>query len=250
MRQALVILFVLALGLCSDAGPTNSPAAPVPVPRLKVNDVVVFVGDSITEKGANPDGWIGLMMESILTYRGGDSIVLHGRGMGGWTLQQLRDAFDERIAWLDATVIVIEIGMNDLLSGEYEDTPAKRTRFELGYNDLIWRSRRAGAKPVLLTHTLWGEQKPGTNEYDERLDAYSALIRKIGIKKQCPVIEIRKPFLEYCAANNPDDLKEGILTVDRKHFTPRGHRLMADLMIEAFGIGPQEVKPHATPSGD
>lgn len=249
MRQCLATVL---LGCAATAGvaAANETTQTVPPPRLKAGDIVVFCGDSITEKGNLAGGWIELMESAILKHRRGEEIRLLGRGVGGMKLRGLRDQFDRDIGWPRPTVVVIEIGMNDILDPAYEDTEAKRMLFELGYNDLIWRARRHGAVPVLLTHTLYGEQAPGTNAFDERLDRYSALIREIGRKKQCAVIEMRQPFLDYIAANNPDNLRQGILTYDGAHLNDRGNRLMADLLIAAFGLEPpaRGAEPAAPPS--
>jgi len=240
MRGVWVWLWLVVVAAHGDVVSTNI-AVPVmdlvAVPTLTNGDVVMFLGDSITAHGDRPAGWIELMqgaMASSLQHR---EIELVGRGAGGMKLRGLRDVFDRYVRGPVPTLVVIEIGMNDLLEADYEDTVSQRTLFELGFNDLIWRSRRKGIQPVLVTHTLYGEKQPGTNRLDKRLDAYSALIRAIGRKKRCPVIELRKPFLEYVAAHNPENRALGVLTTDGAHFNLRGHRFMADLMLKAFGAG-------------
>jgi lysophospholipase L1-like esterase len=239
------VWFWLVVAAAHGEGVSTNGVAPAPVPALKRGDVVIFVGDSITAHGKRPGGWIELMQVAMLTDWQYSDVQLVGRGVGGMKLRALRDQFDRDIKWPNPTVVVIEIGMNDLLQPDYEDSPAKRALFELGYSDLIWRTRQNGAAPVLVTHTLYGEKRPGTNTFDKRLDDYSALIRAIGRKKRCAVIELRQPFLAYVAAHNPEDLASGVLTTDGAHFNARGHRFMADLMLKAFGVAPVAGAPAA-----
>ena len=245
MRLVWVWLGLMVAAVQGE-GVTTNGVSPVGVPALKRGDVVIFVGDSITAHGKRPGGWIERMQVALLTDWEYSDVQLVGRGVGGMKLRGLRDQFDRDVKWWPRpTVVVIEIGMNDLLQPDYEDSPATRAVFELGFRDLIWRTRRIGATPVLVTHTLYGEKQPGTNPFDKRLDDYSALIRAIGKKQRCAVIELRKPFLEYVAAHNPEDLASGVLTTDGAHFNERGHRFMADLMLKAFGVAPVADAPTA-----
>jgi lysophospholipase L1-like esterase len=78
--------------------------------------------------------------------------------------------------------------------------------------------------------------KKGTdssNELDGDLNRYSALIRTLAEKNKLPLIDLRKVFLNYSKANNPDNKESGILTTDRVHLNGKGSELVAAEMWKA-----------------
>jgi isoamyl acetate esterase len=52
----------------------------------------------------------------------------------------------------------------------------------------------------------------------------------------CTLIDLRKTFLEYEEANNPDNKESGILTTDRVHLNDKGNQLLADEMMKALSL--------------
>lgn len=235
MRRILILVLLVALKSPADE-PATTADEPFTVPPLKDGDVILFLGDSLAQHGNWTGGYIDIMSQAIWKRFPTKDIKLIGAGVGNNTIQDVRDRFDRDVIWKQPTIVMLDIGMNDILSRSFVNSPVQRARFELGYKDLIWRIRRIGARPVLATHTLFGEKKPGTNPHDALLEEYSALIRKIGREKRCQVIELRKPLCDYVARHNPDNLRQGVLTTDGAHPNERGNRLLADIMLRALGV--------------
>ncbi|MNQ98823.1 GDSL-like Lipase/Acylhydrolase [compost metagenome] len=88
-----------------------------------------------------------------------------------------------------------------------------------------------GSKVVLVTPSVVGEKKDGTNELDADLNKYAAGIRALAAKNNLPVCDLRKIFADYEAQNNPEDKEKGILTVDRVHLNETGNKLVADQLL-------------------
>ena len=74
---------------------------------------VIFFGDSITNAGVKPGGYITLMQEKI-KQDGGPSYELIGAGIGGNKVYDLYLRFQEDVLDKKPDVVVIYIGVNDV----------------------------------------------------------------------------------------------------------------------------------------
>ncbi|MBL7833442.1 MAG: G-D-S-L family lipolytic protein, partial [Cyclobacteriaceae bacterium] len=63
---------------------------------------------------------------------------------------------------------------------------------------------------------------------------YSSLIRSIARNNNLPLVDLRKAFLEYNKANNPENKESGVLTTDRVHLNDKGNELVATEMWKAI----------------
>lgn len=224
----------------------SSLAAPAVVP-LKANDVIVFAGDSLTEHGQWPGGFVRLIEQAITTARPDLNIQIFGAGKGWDKIRGLRERFGHDVLDLKPTVVVIEIGINDLCEPGAESETAQKI-WRLGLEDLIWRIQGVGARPVLTTLTVAGERQHGSNQYDALLDRYSDIIRDVGTRKDCQVVELQKVFVGYLATNNPEQKYDSILTVDGAHMNDRGNQLFAETVLKAFGIPVKSSVPSPPPA--
>lgn len=211
---------------------------------LKDGDVIVFAGDSLTEHGSRPGGYVRLFEEALLTRMPGLDVSVLAAGKGWDTIVTLRDRFQDDVLRSNPSIVVIEIGINDLCESGAE-RPVAQKLWRVRLEGLISSTRQAGARPVLTTLSVVGEKKHGTNQYDALLDCYSEIIRDVGRVKACQVIEIQKAFIDYLAANNPEQRHDGILTTDGAHFSDRGNALFAETVLAAFGVPPDS--PAAVP---
>lgn len=214
----------------------------VEVPPLKDGDVIVFAGDSLTEHGSRPGGYVRLVEEALVDRLPRLEVSVLGAGKGWDTIVTLRERFDEDVLRSRPSIVVIEIGINDLSEAGAE-RPVAQKLWRVRLESLISSTRRAGARPVLTTLSVVGEKLHGTNQYDAMLDAYSEIIRDVGREMECQVIEIQKAFIAYLAANNPTQRHEGVLTTDGAHFSDLGNRLFADTVLEALGVPAETPAP-------
>jgi lysophospholipase L1-like esterase len=79
-----------------------------------------------------------------------------------------------------------------------------------------------------------GEKHDGTNPHDKRLEVFAETARKVALKKQVPLNDLRKAFVAYWKKNNPENRTRGILTYDGNHFIDAGHRLVAEKILTKF----------------
>jgi len=195
---------------------------------------VVFFGDSITEAGAKPGGYI-IKLGEALTKKGiANQFELIGAGIGGNKVYDLYLRMDSDVMMKNPDVVVIWIGVNDVWHKQMFGTGTDPDKFEKFYNAIIKKLQAKNIKVILCTPAAIGEKTDYTNVLDGDLNKYSQIIRNIAANNHCDLIDLRKIFLEYDLKNNPDNKESGILTRDRVHLNDEGNQLVAEKMMEAL----------------
>lgn len=189
---------------------------------------IVFFGDSITEQGAAPGGYVALIRETMK--RRGSATEIIGAGIGGNKVEQLQARIDADVIAKKPTMVVVYIGINDVWHWTIGIPGAKgstREQFESGLRAVIAKIQSAGATVVLCTPSVIGEKKAGANPEDAMLEEYSAISRRVARETGSILCDLRKAFVEHIAKNNPNDVDQGVLTTDRVHLNPAGNAFVA-----------------------
>jgi isoamyl acetate esterase len=210
------------------AGPA---AADDPV-GLKTGDRIVFLGDSITQGGVGPKGYVTMIKTALAEKHKDLGVEVIGAGISGNKVPDLQKRLDKDVIAKKPTVVVVYIGINDVWHGENDPSRGtSKERFEEGLRDVIGRVKAAGARVVLCTPTVIGEKKAGGNKLDAQLEEYAGISRKVATETGSKLCDLRKAFVDHLAANNPDDKDRGVLTTDRVHLNEAGNKLVADTML-------------------
>ncbi len=218
------LLFVPAISLAEE-----------PVVKLKAGDRIVFLGDSITQGGAGPNGYVTMIRQALDKKHADLKIEVIGAGISGNKVPDLQRRVDKDVIAKKPTIVFIYIGINDVWHGEKD--PARGTlpdAFVTGLKEVIGKCRDAGATVVLCTPSVIGEKLDGANSLDAKLDQYSDLSRKLAKELKLPLCDLRKAFLEHIKANNKDNAEKGILTSDRVHLNLAGNQFVADTMLKTL----------------
>ncbi len=202
---------------------------------LEKGERIVFLGDSITEAGVRPKGYVTLIRQALAEKHKDLGITVIGAGISGNKVPDLQKRLDRDVLKKKPTVVVIYIGINDVWHGL--DDPAKGTskeKFEAGLKDVIGKVQAAGARVVLCTPTVIGEKPDGTNRADPRLDEYAAIGRKVARETKSTLCDLRKAFLDHLKAHNKAGAARGVLTGDTVHLNDNGNKLVAQTILEAL----------------
>src|SRR4030095_9268649 len=98
---------------------------------------VVFFGDSITQQGAQPNGYIR-QMDTMLIQRGlADQYELEGAGIGGNKVYDLYLRIDSDVVMKKPDVVFIYIGVNDVWHKATSGTGTDPDKFERFYTRII-----------------------------------------------------------------------------------------------------------------
>ena len=197
------------------------------------NEVIAFFGDSITQAGARPGGYCKLIGEAIANEKPELGVEIVYAGISGNKVPDLERRLDRDLLSKQPTIVFIYIGINDVWhSTRGKGTP--KTLFDTGLRRLIKGISESGASVVLCTPSVIGERKEGENPLDEMLEEYSDMSRKVASDTGVTLCDLRKSFLDYLKANNPENKRSGILTSDGVHLNIDGNRFVAALASEAI----------------
>jgi len=199
--------------------------------RQKVKRVLFF-GDSITEAGAKPGGFITKIGDALSKKGLANQYELIGAGVGGNKVYDLYLRMDDDVLAKNPDIVVIWIGVNDVWHKQSYGTGTDADKFEKFYTAIIKKLQAKNIKLILCTPAAIGEKTDYTNQQDGDLNKYSQIIRNLASKNNCDLLDCRKIFLEYNLKNNPDNKESGILTQDRVHLNEQGNQLVADKMLE------------------
>lgn len=195
---------------------------------------IIFFGDSITESGIKPGGYIK-RMDSLITLQGkSDLYELVGSGISGNKVYDLSLRLEEDVLSKKPDIVVIYIGVNDVWHKRILGTGTDADKFENFYNSILRRLAVNNIKAVLCTPAVIGEKTDFSNEQDGDLNKYSNIIRSIADKNNLPLVDLRRVFLDYDLKNNPANKESGILTTDRVHLNAKGNQLVAEEMLKVI----------------
>jgi lysophospholipase L1-like esterase len=203
---------------------------------LKKGDRIVFLGDSITQGGTGPKGYVTLIKTQLTEKHKDLGIEIIGAGISGNKVPDLQRRVEKDVIGRKPTIVFIYIGINDVWHGQND--PAKGTpkdKFESGLKEVIGKISAADGKVILCTPTVIGEKKDGGNKLDAQLDEYADISRRIAKELKLPLCDLRKAFTDYLKTNNPDNKDKGILTTDTVHLNPEGNKMVADTMLKTLG---------------
>jgi len=195
---------------------------------------VVFFGDSITEAGAKPGGYIVKINEELAKKGVSGQYELIGAGIGGNKVYDLYLRMDEDVLAKNPDIVVIWIGVNDVWHKQSYGTGTDADKFEKFYTAIIKKLQEKNIKIILCTPAVIGEKTDFSNQLDGDLNKYSQIIRNLAARNNCDLVDCRKIFLEYNLKNNPENKEFGILTADRVHLNEQGNQLVADKMLEVL----------------
>ncbi|AEI43283.1 SGNH/GDSL hydrolase family protein [Paenibacillus mucilaginosus] len=198
-------------------------------------DRIVFIGDSITDKGRKKDplklgtGYVRLLRDYLIAAYPHLSLRIINEGVSGnrvtdlekrWTL----DVLDHRPQWVS-----ISIGINDvwrqLDSPDMEQVYPQR--YEEVYARLLEQVREIpGCRPILMEPTVIKEYPESTG--NKLLQPYVEAVHRLADRYDAILVPTHKAFLDYLRCDTGHDL-----TTDGVHMNPLGDMLMASTWLKA-----------------
>lgn len=194
---------------------------------------ILFFGDSITQIGARPGGYISRLGDTLAKQGLSSQYELIGAGIGGNKVYDLYLRMDSDVLAKNPDVVVIWIGVNDVWHKVSSGTGTDADKFEKFYAAVIKKLQAKNIKVFLVTPACIGERTDFTNPQDGDLNYYAGIIRRLAKANNCGLIDLRKTFLDYNRQHNPENKESGILTIDRVHLNDAGNALVANEMLKA-----------------
>jgi isoamyl acetate esterase len=211
---------------------TNSAGAAEP---LKKGERIVLLGDSITQGGSSPKGYVTLIKKAMDEKHKELEIEVINAGISGNKVPDLQKRLQKDVLNQRPTLVVIYIGINDVWHGERNPkNGTSKEKFEAGLKDIISKINDSGSRVVLCTPSVIGEKTGGANNLDSKLDEYAEISRAIAKEMKLPLCDLRKAFVEYLKTHNTENKESGVLTGDRVHLNDAGNKLVAETILKTI----------------
>jgi lysophospholipase L1-like esterase len=191
---------------------------------------VIFFGDSITQAGVQPGGYITRIDSMCKKEGAANNYEFIGAGIGGNKIYDLYLRMEEDVLAKNPDAVVIYVGVNDVWHKTSSGTGTDADKFEKFYGAVINKLKAKNIKVIVCTPAAIGERTDFSNQQDGDLNNYSNIIRGIASKNNLSLVDLRKSFLNYNLKNNKENKESGILTTDRVHLNAAGNQLVADEM--------------------
>ena len=137
---------------------------------------VIFFGDSITQAGVNPGGYIVRIGELAAKDNLAAQYDFIGAGIGGNKVYDLYLRMEDDVLSKKPDVVVIYVGVNDVWHKKSYGTGTDADKFERFYNALIKKFQAQNIKIIICTPAVIGERTDFSNELDGDLNNYSNII--------------------------------------------------------------------------
>jgi lysophospholipase L1-like esterase len=213
---------------------------------LRMNDVILFQGDSITDAGrakdnANPNdfaalgnGYAAMLTYALLGAHAGHKLQCYNRGISGHKVPDLDGRWQTDTIDLKPGLLSILIGVNDMWhmrAGKYDGTVAS---YDSGLNALLARTREALPDTTLVICEPFilpcgAIDDTWHPEFDER----RAVAKAAAKKAKAVWVPFQTMFDEAISEDTPANYWAG----DGVHPTMAGHALMARTWLDATGLG-------------
>jgi lysophospholipase L1-like esterase len=191
---------------------------------------IIFFGDSITEAGVKPGGYITGVNELAAKENLSDKYDFVGAGIGGNKVYDLYLRLESDVLSKNPYAVIIFIGVNDVWHKRSHGTGTDADKFEKFYTAIIQKLKERNIKVALCTPAVIGEKTDNSNELDGDLNQYSNIIRGLARVNGLPLIDLRQIFLDHNKKVNTGNKESGILTSDRVHLNEKGNQVVAEAM--------------------
>jgi lysophospholipase L1-like esterase len=221
MIQALAVSLLLAL-----------PGGDIPV---KDGEKIAFLGDSITQGGMGPTGYVSLVIHGLKS--SGVNATAIGAGISGHKSNDMlarlqRDVLDKKPDWM-----TLSCGVNDVWHGP-RGVPLED--YQKNIAQIVDRAQAAGIKVVLLTSTMIGEKPDEAN--NRKLEDYNGFLRALAKERKCLLADLNADMRRELAQMEKAGGRRGtLLTSDGVHMNPRGNMMMAAGVLKGFGLDESQV---------
>lgn len=195
---------------------------------------VIFFGDSITEIGVQPGGYIDRMRKMLKEKNPASGFQLTGAGISGNKVYDLYLRVEDDVLNQKPDWVFIYVGVNDVWHKKSFGTGTDADKFEKFYVALIKKLQAGGIRVALCTPAVIGEKADGQNEMDADLNKFSQIIRALAAKYDLPLVDLRRVFFEHLAKSNSANKDKGVLTTDGVHLNEAGNQLVAEEMLKAM----------------
>lgn len=201
---------------------------------IKSGEKVAFMGDSITQAGAHPGGYVRLVISGLEAV--GIEATAIPAGISGHKSDQMlgrlrRDALDKSPNWM-----TLSCGVNDVWHGP---NGISLEQYKVNITKIVDECQAAGVQVMILTSTMIGEDEPNVN--NQTLAAYNDFLRELAKEKKCLLADLNADMQSGLEAAGGGTKDSRHFTSDGVHMNPDGNKMMATGVLKAFGFSGEQL---------
>ncbi|WP_158968966.1 SGNH/GDSL hydrolase family protein [Paraglaciecola sp. L3A3] len=233
-------------GLASSAG-AKANIHNKPVPKFVKDDVVVFIGDSITHGGSYHKD---IFLFNATRYPD-KPFKYYNAGISGDTAKGTIKRFEQDIAIHKPTKSTIMLGMNDVGSWLYQKVPSTtkeqqeqkkqqavvREDYMANMRTIADALAQMNSDIVFITPSIYDQTAvlKTFNNFgrNDELAVYGKELTELAVQYQASVVDFQTPMLTINKKWQDIDPSRTIVGVDRVHPKDKGHFLMAYSFLKA-----------------
>ncbi|MBE9094171.1 SGNH/GDSL hydrolase family protein [Tychonema sp. LEGE 07203] len=252
---AAVIIFNIPHSLIPVFTEPVSQATPPPEIQkvLAGKRKIVTVGDSITEAGKYPGGYVWLLQRYLNALYPDRQIEIVNAGISGNKATDMQARFQKDAIDKHPDLVTINAGVNDVWHAFFDfqnlqfypqgnlATGVSLTEYIDKITQMVLAAKAAGIRVVLLSPTPIREILDGPE--NRRLQEYVAAMREIALKNQCLFIDLNAPFREVIGTYQKHAGKTlNLLAADGVHPNPSGYRIIAFTILRGLGVPAKDIE--------
>ena len=260
IRLALaVIAAVIAFNLPHSLIPMFKESLSQATPPPEIQNVlagkrkIVIVGDSITEAGKYPGGYVWLLQRYLSALYPDRKIAIVNAGISGNKATDMQARFQKDAIDQKPDLVMINVGVNDVWHAFF-DFPKNQfypqgnlpmgvslAEYREKITQMVLAAKAAEIRVVLLSPTPIGEILDGPE--NRRLQEYIAAMREIALQNQCLFIDLNAPFQEVIGTYQKHAGKTlNLLAADGVHPNPSGYRIIAFTILRGLGVPAKDIE--------
>lgn len=203
---------------------------------VKDGEKIAFMGDSITQAGARPGGYVTLVISGLEA--NGVKAPRVAAGISGHKSNQMLARLEKDVLSKKPDWMTLSCGVNDVWHGA---RGVLLPEYKVNITKIVDQCQKADIKVMILTSTMIGEDEP--NERNQKLAPYNAFLRELAKEKKCLLADLNADMQAAVKkAGGGKDKKSRILTGDGVHMNPAGNKMMATGVLKAFGLDDAQIK--------
>jgi len=227
---------------CDGQGTPSCPKFWAPNgPVVKDGDKIAFLGDSITQFGNNPAGYVNMVMKGLELV--GIKAVKIPAGISGHKSNNMLQRVDRDCLAKKPRFMTVSCGVNDVWHGA-NGVPLED--FKRNMSAIFDKAAASNVTVIVLTPTLIGEDENNGN--NKKLDAYVAWLRDEADRRELPLADLNALMRYHLVGLRNTAREEGrkndgkLATVDGVHMNFEGNRMMAWGVLKALGVQEKDAK--------
>ena len=201
-------------------------------PLVKDGERIAFIGDSITEFGNWPAGYVNMVVKGLEL--SGVKVEKVAVGHSAETSENMVRRFAKDVVAAKPQWVTISCGVNDVermcVKGKKEVDYAK---FEKNVRGMLDMAKDAGIRPVLLTPTIRWEDQPDSDQ-NQQILKLGVFMKEEAKARGIPVADLNALMRETMKTTPPNGKYR--LTRDGVHMNFAGNAMMARGVLKALGV--------------